>query len=75
MEVTMLKHKVRITVCDDPVINSGQRTIRSRILDWVFGVKTGVFVLTPGKSVETVEIYELPEGDASNDARNKEETG
>ena len=71
----MLKHKVRITVSDDPVINSGQRTIRSRILDWVFGVKTGVFVLTPGKSVETVEIMELQEGGASDDARQKETTG
>jgi hypothetical protein len=59
----MLKHKVRITVGEkNPVIQSGQRTLRARLLDWVFGVKTGVFVLTPGRSVETVEIMELPEG-------------
>jgi nitrite reductase/ring-hydroxylating ferredoxin subunit len=71
----MLKHKVRITVSDDPVINSGQRTIRSRLLNWIFGVKTGVFVLSPGKSVETVEILELQEGGTSNVARQKETTG
>ena len=59
----MLKHKVRITVGEKhPVIQSGQRTLRGRILDFLFGVKTGVFVITPGRSVETVEIMELREG-------------
>jgi hypothetical protein len=54
----MLKHRVRITVRDNPVVQSGQRTIRGKLLDWMFGVKTGVFLLTPGQSVELVEIVE-----------------
>ena len=54
----MLKHKVKITVSKDPVIQSGQRTIRGRLLNFLFGEKTGVFLLTPGKSVELVEIVE-----------------
>ena len=55
----MLKHRVKITVSKDPVIQSGQRTMRARFLDWMFGVKTGVFLLTPGQSVELVEIIEM----------------
>ena len=63
----MLKHKVYINVGSDgggkaPVIRSGQRTMRSRFLDFLLGGKIGVFVLTPGKSVQVVEIRELPEG-------------
>ena len=63
----MLKHKVCINVGradggKNPVIKSGQRTMRSRILNFLLGGKVGVFVLTPGRSVEVVEIRELPEG-------------
>jgi len=70
----MLKHKVCINVRKDdgsknPVIRSGQRTLRSKLLDFLFGQEVGVFVLTPGKSVETVEIRELPQkGGSPNDA-------
>jgi hypothetical protein len=60
----VLKHKVKITVSKDPVIESGQRTIRGRLLNFLFGEKTGVFLLTPGKSVELVEIIEM-EGDSN----------
>ena len=66
----MLKHKVRITVgMENPVIQSGQMTMRSRVLNFLLGANTGVFLLTPGKSVETVEIMELPEGGAIHDSR------
>jgi hypothetical protein len=63
----MLKHKVCINVSRRdgtkiPVLRGGQRTIRSRILDFLLGEKVGVLVLTPGRSVETVEIRELAEG-------------
>ena len=59
-----LKHKVSIKVgCakhgSPEVIRSGSRTIRSRLLRFLFGESVGVFVLTPGKTVETVEIQEL----------------
>jgi len=63
----MLKHKVCINVGrvdggKAQVIRSGQRTIRSRLLNFLFGREVGVFVLTPGRSVELVEIRELPQG-------------
>jgi len=63
----MLKHKVRINIghkdgSKTPVIQSGQRTIRSRLLNFLLGGKVGVLVLTPGATVETVEIRELPKG-------------
>jgi len=65
-----LKHKVCISVGrpnygTSEVIKSGSRTIRSRLLDFLFGQKVGVFVLTPGSSVETVEIREVPTGGES----------
>ena len=63
----MLKHKVCINVGSEggkksPVLRSGQRTLRSRFLSFLLGGKIGVFVLTPGRSVEVVEIREMPEG-------------
>ena len=47
-----LKHKVTINVAKnggirDPVIKGGKRSIRSRILSWLFGEKVGVFVVRP----------------------------
>ncbi len=62
-----LKHKVTIKVAKpngirDPVIKGGSKSIRSKLLNWLFGEKVGVFVITPGDSVETVEIKEIKEG-------------
>lgn len=61
-----LKHKVTISVTKpggirDPVLKSGTRNIRSRLLNLLFGEKVGVIVITPGDSVETVEIREIKE--------------
>jgi len=65
-----LKHKICINVSRKdgtkvPILRGGQRTIRSRFLDFLLGEEVGVLVLTPGRSVETVEIRELPERRAS----------
>jgi hypothetical protein len=58
----MLKHKVCIGVGDAhrPVITSSHRSLPGKLLKLLFGEDTGVFILTPGKSVEAVEIRELP---------------
>jgi len=61
-----LRHKVYINVTHqdgskNPVIRSGTMQIRSRLLDFLFGEKVGVIVLTPGNTVETVEIKEIKE--------------
>ena len=37
--------------------------IRKRILDFLFGQQVNVLVLSPGDSVQTVEIHELKEGE------------
>ncbi|ROR28129.1 hypothetical protein EDD66_10567 [Mobilisporobacter senegalensis] len=62
-----LKHKVTINVAKqgnerDQVIQSSRKTIRSRMLDLLFGKKVSLLVITPGDSVETVEIKEIKEG-------------
>lgn len=62
-----LKHKVTIKVAKPDgeagqVIESGRKTIRSKMLDLLFGKKVSLLVITPGDSVETVEIKEIREG-------------
>lgn len=67
-----LKHKVTINVAKpdgdkSPVIQSSKKTIRSRMLDLLLGKKVSLLVITPGDSVETVEIKELKEGGVSHE--------
>ncbi|HCQ5654175.1 hypothetical protein CS063_02685 [Sporanaerobium hydrogeniformans] len=62
-----LKHKVTINVARpggerSSVIQSSRKTIRTRMLDFLFGKKVSLLVITPGDSVETVEIKEIKEG-------------
>lgn len=62
-----LKHKVIINVTRpgsirSPVIESQKRTIRSKILNLLLGEKLSLIVITPGESVETVEIKEIMKG-------------
>ena len=62
-----LKQKVLINVGssdggEEPVIRSGSRQIRGRILDVLFGAQVGVLVMTPGESVKSVEIREIGKG-------------
>ena len=46
-----------------PVVRSGTMQIRKRILDFLFGQQVNVLVLSPGDSVQTVEIHELKGGE------------
>jgi len=67
-----LKHKVTINVAKpgglrSPVIQSSRQTIRSKLLDLLFGRKVSLLVVTPGDSVETVEIKEIKEGGAEHE--------
>ncbi|CAI3298432.1 hypothetical protein [Enterococcus cecorum] len=62
-----LRHKVTINVAkpngeNSSVIQSTRKTIRTRMLDFLFGKKASLLVITPGDSVETVEIKEIKEG-------------
>lgn len=62
-----MKHKVCINIAKPggtptPVVRSGTVQIRKRLLDFLFGQQVNVLVLSPGDSVQTVEIRELKEG-------------
>ena len=59
-----LKHKIRINVTDDvgkkqTVLQSGIRQLPRRIVNWLFGKNSEILVLTPGQSVESVEVHEV----------------
>lgn len=62
-----VKHKVCINIAKpgstpSPVVRSGTMQIRKRILDFLFGRRVNVLVLSTGDSVQTVEIHELKGG-------------
>lgn len=62
-----IKHKVTINVSKpsgnkNQVIQSRKRTIRSRLFNSLFGRKVNLLVITPGDTVESVEIKEIKEG-------------
>ena len=59
-----LRHKISISVTRpdgnrEPVLEGGSRTVRSRLLNLLFGKKMGVIVVTPGETVDSVEIKEI----------------
>ncbi|MCM3761060.1 hypothetical protein M3212_09710 [Alkalihalobacillus oceani] len=59
-----LNHKVTINVTKSngekgQVVQGKRKTMRSRMLDWLLGKEVNLLVITPGDSVETVEIKEI----------------
>jgi hypothetical protein len=68
-----LQHKVQINVArkdgsqKKAVIKSGISKIPQRLLDFLFGEFTEVLVLTPGQSVQSVEIHEIGKGGAAHE--------
>ena len=63
-----LQHKVQINIArkdgskKKAVIKSGISKIPQRLLNFLFGEFTEVLVLTPGQSVQSVEIHEIGKG-------------
>lgn len=68
-----LQHKVQINVArkdgsqKKAVIKSGIIKIPQRLLNFLFGESTEVMVLTPGQSVQSVEIHEIGKGGTLHD--------
>ena len=63
-----MKHKVCINIAKpggtpSPVIRSGTMQVRKKLLDFLFGQQVSVLVLSPGDSVQTVEIHEMKGGE------------
>jgi len=59
-----LRHKVCISVSrpdggKQNILRGSSCTMRSRLLNFLFGEKVGVIILTPGETVENVEIKEI----------------
>lgn len=59
-----LKHRVCINVTDDAgnketVLQGGIRNLPRKIAQWLFGENMEILVLTPGQSIESVEIHEV----------------
>lgn len=61
-----MKHKVRIAVSNGgkktQVLTSGSIRLPMRLLRWLLGDFCEILVLTPGKTVQGVEIQEVTEG-------------
>jgi hypothetical protein len=62
-----LQHRVQINVAqggggNQRVLNSRGRKISARLIRFLFGEYSEVLVLTPGKTVRSVEIHETQEG-------------
>lgn len=65
-----MKHKVCINIAKPnsvptEVIRSQTMQIRKKLLNFLFGEKVDVLVLSTGDSVQTVEIHELKGGENS----------
>ncbi len=60
-----LKHRISINVTKPDgkkqnVLMGGDRTIRSRLLQFLLGEKMNVLVISPGESVCEIAIREIP---------------
>ena len=63
-----LRHRVQINVAQEgmsnqAVLGSRGRKLSARLLRLLFGQYSEVLVLTPGKTVRSVEIHESEEGE------------
>lgn len=64
-----LKHKIIINVSDpsgkkSTVLRGANMRLPSRIIKFLFGDFTQVYLLAPGQTVESVDVKELKEGGA-----------
>lgn len=62
-----IKHKISINIAKPggspvPVVRSGTIQIRKKLIDFIFGQQVSVLVLSPGDSVQTVEIHAMKGG-------------
>ena len=62
-----LKHKIKINIADrnghkQEILQSDHKSIPKRLLTFLFGEFCEILVLTPGESVEGIEIKEMRGG-------------
>ena len=60
------KHRIRINVTEDKsktkILEGANRRLPLRLLRFLFGEFTTVYLLSPGQSVESVEVHEVKGG-------------
>ena len=60
-----MRHEVTINISDDhgrtKVLKGAQRRLPARLLRWLFGGYEQVYLLSPGKTVSSVDVRELEE--------------
>ena len=58
-----MKHKVTINVTDENgrslVLRGAKRWLPTRLVRWLFGGYTQIYLLSPGKTVQSVDIKEV----------------
>lgn len=66
-----LKHRIRINVTDEKsrtkVLERADRRLPARLLRLLFGEFSTVYLLSPGQSVESVEVHEVKGGKKENE--------
>lgn len=66
-----LKYRIRINVTDEKsrikVLEGADRRLPARLLRLLFGEFSTVYLLSPGQSVESVEVHEVKEGKKENE--------
>lgn len=55
----MIKHKVDIRVSGNRVLKAGELTLPQRIVRWLFGDFQQVYLISPGKTIESIEVKEV----------------
>lgn len=55
----MIKHKVDIKVSGNSVLKAGDMTLPRRIIRWLFGDYQQIYLISPGKTIEQIEIKEV----------------
>lgn len=63
-----MKHQVVINVSDSKgkktrVLKGAQLTLPKRIVQWLFGEYTQVFIMKPGQTIQSVDVKEVKKGE------------
>lgn len=66
-----IKHRVTIKVTDRlgrtaTVLKGADARLPARLARWLFGGYTLVYLLSPGQTVESVDVTEIEEGEMDN---------
>ena len=75
-----LRHKITINVTDPHgksarVLKGAEMRLPARLVRFLFGEYTQVYLLAPGQTVDSVDIHELKEGGTTHEQNERTCTG